>query len=323
MPLLPELAARLPGAQLRGTGPAFRLVFPIDDIWLDARARENPGIEIFVRTTKLPFSARFRPHEGDLLAPPPQPFEDLFDIDTSDTFLSGWWIDDASQDAMVASLWERPGPAVSGFEFHVEDGEVCLRRMNDTDIDQLERGLRAAAIVAARAHRVAAQWLDVARSLGGTTTADRWDASGGFEAVLDRGATTVRIDNVLSLPGEDRDDAWLRTRIRARRVAPDGDRWGLWQPKVRRAHRPRIDADASVEHARWEGVAADPARLLSRMKPVEDLLATANPDALWTDGDEIGLWWTGVVQSPIFLGPAVEAIARLAIEIAAPTGPYR
>jgi len=110
---------------------------------------------------------------------------------------------------------------------------------------------------------------------------------------------------------------------RARRIATDGDRWALWHKRVARDHRPRVDADHDLDHGRWTGVAADPARLTKRLSEVDDLLTTANPDVITTDGDEVTLWWTGVVLSPIFLGPAVEAVARLAIEIAAPTGPYR
>jgi hypothetical protein len=323
MPLLDDLAARLPGCQLGGTGVTRRLIFEIDGVWLDARAREDPFVEIFIRTARLPFQMRIRPIDGDLPAPLPLPFEDLFVVDTDDAFLSGLWLDEPAQAALVGAIWERPGPAIAGFDVHVEDGEVLLRRQRDTDVEQLVRGLRGAAVVASRTHRLAAEWLEVARGLGGTTSADRWDADGGFVATIDRGATQVRIDNVLVLPGED-DDPLLRTRIRARRIAADGDRWALWQHRVARRHRPRVDADADVDHDKWSGVAADPQALLARLRPLQNLLADANPDVLSTAGDEVSLWYTGLVTSPIWLGPAVELIARLAIEIGTvPSGPYR
>jgi hypothetical protein len=126
----------------------------------------------------------------------------------------------------------------------------------------------------------------------------------------------VRIDNRL-------DGEILSTRVSARRVAAIADGWMLAKDGVPRRARPKVDADADVVHGKWSGVAIDPARLLGRLRPIGHLLEAAGPDVLWTDGDEVALWWNGMVMSPAWLGPAVELVAQLAIDIDASQGPYR
>jgi hypothetical protein len=44
---------------------------------------------------------------------------------------------------------------------------------------------------------------------------------------------------------------------------------------------------------------------------------------LATVDDVVELWWPGLVQDPARLGPAVELLARLAVEMDAAVGPYR
>jgi hypothetical protein len=295
MSLLTELVQRLPGAQLRGADPARRLIFQFDGAWLDARARESPVVEIFIRTSRLPFRMRVRPG---------------YEIETEDSALAGLWLDPPAEAALRA---------IGDFDVFYEGGEVLLTRDSVEDADALAQALRAAAVVAMRPQRLAAEWLELAHALGGSTTSDRWDCDGGFQAVFERGAATVHIDNYFGDP-----PVGLRTRVHARRVAPDGDRWALWSPKIPRGYRPQVDASEKVTLDRWSGVAADSAALLGKLRPLDSLLGEANPDAMWTDGSEVALWWTGMATSPIWLGPAVELVARLAIEaLGADGGPYR
>src|SRR5688572_4506448 len=66
MSLLAEMAGLLPG-RLSTSGNSSRLVFEIDGCWLDARAREAPMIEVFIRTLDLPgFELEVEPGGGDI-----------------------------------------------------------------------------------------------------------------------------------------------------------------------------------------------------------------------------------------------------------------
>src|SRR5213075_3157502 len=113
MSLLTELVQRLPGAQLRGADPARRLIFQFDGAWLDARARESPMVEIFIRTSRLPFRMRVRPG---------------YEIETEDSALAGLWLDPPAEAALRA---------IGDFDVFYEGGEVLLTRDTVEDADEL------------------------------------------------------------------------------------------------------------------------------------------------------------------------------------------
>lgn len=302
MSLLSEMAALLPGSRLTGS----RLVFEVDGCWLDARVRDTPIIEVFIRTVdvsgfelalepggpSIPLVVKrhvgpdgfavFHDHEVEgvmIVAIAGLTFRAHYQVD------GNWpaqklWLDEPAKTALVEALWLRADPGVFsidavpvGYRYRIERGEVLVRREHELDPQRLARAVHAGGMLAARPHRIARDWLEVARGLGGTTTTERWDLAKDFAVTLDRGPVTVRIDNV----GDP-----LRTRVRATRLGADHD---------------------------W--------------KPVAAFLDAAAPDRKKLTDGEVELLWDGLVMDPARLGPAVEICARLAAPSIAATGPYR
>ena len=336
------------GAKATSTGDVTRFVFEIDGCWLDARMREAPVIEAYVRTVAIDgFELRLRP-SGAAIPLDVRPrlirvnkYEQYYQYDDEEiaaaiaaaatlvsverhwaiearggddaAALEDLLVDEPVRAALRDALWLRRDDGVLGVSAAVESyellharGEVMVRRRDELDVERLLGAFRAGALLAARPHRIARAWLDVARALGGTTTGDRWDL-GGFAATVERGATTIRIDSVRTLPGEDPDDARLRTRARARRLAPEPERWAWWRDHVDKAHRPRPRR-----------------RALDTLAPRDaELVRAAAVDALIVDGDEVTAWWRGDVRDLPRLGPAIELLARLAAPSGAASGPYR
>jgi hypothetical protein len=366
MSLIRALAARLPGGRVTSAGDVSRLVFEVDGCWLDARCREAPAVEIFVRTLEIPgFTLRLRAGDTDLplevrrrwqtdeygarflafdeaevaaavaAARPALRFERHWRVEASDPALGELWLDEPARAALLEATWLRRADGLLGvdarptaYAYQLERGEVMVRRRDELDVERLDRAVRAGAVLAARPHRIARACLEVARQLGGTTTSDRWDLAGAFAMTIDHGPAAIRIDHVHSLPGEDADDACLRTRARARRLAVEEERWALWHRQVARVHRPDAGrrarrVPAAVLPAGYQGEAADPAAFAGRLAPVAALFDAARPSALWVDDDGLGLWWPGLLAEPARLGPAIELLARLAAPRGGATGPYR
>jgi len=285
MALVHELARRLTGCRITKSGDVSRIVFEVDGCWLDARVREAPRVEVYVRTVAVPgLTLRLRPR-GTVEPLRRFRFDAHLDVDGADTELGQLWLDEPARDAIVAALWLGddawvPGHAhVGGYDTIVERGEVLVTRSSELEPDRLATAVRAAAVLASRPHRIARGWLEVARTLGGTTTTDRWDLGKDFAVTVDRGAVTVLIDNLLDGDGR------LCTRMRARRI----------------------------------GVADR-----SRLSPADwALLADAAPNDDDLDGDPVTLIWRGMVHDRDRLGPAIEFCARLAAPRGETHGPYR
>ena len=312
MPLLGDMAALLPGARISKAGNAWRLVFEVDGCWLDARCRDAPKIEVFVRTLDLPgFELDIEARAGGAIrvevsrhwgtdgfgnqalvfdeaevaarvaaAAPALSFEQHFEVDSNDDALAALWLDEPARAALVDALWLLPDVGLisvdavpASYQYLLERGEVLIKRGDESEPARLARAVHAGGMLAARPHRIARQWLDVARTLGGTTTTDRWDLAKDFAVTVERSPVTVRIDNV----GDP-----LRTRARATRLGADRD---------------------------WKAVAA--------------LLDAAAPDRKHLTDGEVELRWKGLMMDPARLGPAVEICARLAAPSIAATGPYR
>lgn len=320
-----ELARRFPGSRLRANAfGGHTLVFEVGGDWLDARIREHVALEVFIRSLDAPgVSLTIEAGAGGL-----EVHQDDGDP------ITALWLDAPARDAVLASRFEvevsammSPTVQLESYRFAVDDGEVSMSRRTATDVDALQRAMIAAGTLAARPHRIARAWLDVARGLGGTTTAGRWDLAdrgGEFAVTIDRSPAAVRIDNVRRLPGDDEDHPGLYTRARARRVAAEGDRWAIWDPALDRAHRPRAGRGLRpLAVAGWDAVATDPARLGARLQRRRALLDAARPASLATIDDTLELWWPGLVQDPARVGPAVELLAHLAAELDASAGPYR
>jgi hypothetical protein len=313
MSLLAEMAALLPG-RLSKAGNTSRLVFEVDGCWLDARAREAPMIEVFIRTLDIRgFELEVEPGGGGIrvdvkrhwgsdafgnqnlvfdedevsravaAAAPALSFERNFEVESNDDELAALWLDAPARSALVDALWLIPDVGLisvdavpRGYQYVVARGEVLVKRGSELDPARLARAVRAGGMLAARPHRIARAWLEVARGLGGTTTNDRWDLGAAFALTIERSPVTVRIDNL----GEP-----LRTRARAVRLGAteDDDPWA----------------------------------------PVAGLLAAAAPDHRSLSAGEVELRWKGLMMDPARLGPAVEICARLAAPSIAATGPYR
>ncbi len=359
MSVLRTAVARMPGARLQGGERGLRLVFEVDGVWLDARARDATAIEIYVRTIDLQGTTlRAWPslrrldhvvptrtardgfgyyHDEDVgaavdAARATLAFAADYDVEL-DGPLAAHWLDEPARAALTAALWVRftsealaPGLASAGYRYSSTATEIAIMRDNELDPERLLAALRAGATLAARPHRLGRAWLDVARGLGGTTTEDRFDVGGPFAAVFERGATTIRIDHVMRLRDDDR-AATLATRLRARRIAPDGDAWALaprqlpW--KLPRLPRLRgVDAPPDLP-AGWALTATAPARALARLRPLLAQVTAAAPAAMWASGDEVGVVWPDLMMDPARLGPAIDLAARLAFEADAAIGPYR
>jgi hypothetical protein len=196
MALLGEMAALLPGSKLTANRRGgYRLVFEVDGCWLGARARETPFIEIFIRTLDLPgFELRLDAADGG-----------SGEVETSDGRLAELWLDDPAREALAL---------VTGYRYRLERGEVLVTRRNEDDPHRLAAAVRAGGMLAARPHRIARVWHEVARDLGGTTTTDRWDLARDFAVTIDRGPVKVLIVNHRGPPGV------LRTEVRAIRLTP-------------------------------------------------------------------------------------------------------
>jgi hypothetical protein len=314
MAMVHQLAARLESCRITSAAdPQSRFVFEIDGCWLDARIREAPRIEVYIRTTHVPgmrlhLDARgaialnlqrhrvenqgyvhFEYREADVaqaleLARPAVSFAEHVDVD-GDRALAALWLDEPARAAFVDAIdlqfhdgafgtYARP----FAYDTYVERGEVLVTRSSELDLDFLARAVRAGAMLAARPHRIARAWHELARSFGGTTTVDRWDLAEDFAVTIDRGAVTVQIDNVVD------GDRFL-TRMRARRI----------------------------------GEAAK-AKLSSGDRT---LLDDAAPDDHDLDADPVTLTWRGIVMDPARLGPGIELCARLAGPRGEAHGPYR
>jgi hypothetical protein len=310
--LLSEMAALLPGARLTPGDKASRLVFEVDGCWLDARCREDPKVEIFVRTLDLPgFELEIEARDGGGIrvevkrhwgtdgfgnqalvfddnevaaavaaATPALSFEQHYAVDSNDDHLAALWLDAPARAALVGALWLLPDVGMinvdavpASYQFLLERGEILVKRSDESDPARLARAVQAGGMLAARPHRIAREWLEIARTLDGTTTTDRWDLGKDFAVTVERSPVTVRIDNL----GDP-----LRTRARAVRLGADRG---------------------------WNDVAA----LLDAAAPADRRL---------TDG-EVELRWKGLMMDPARLGPAVEICARLAAPSIAATGPYR
>jgi hypothetical protein len=230
--LLKEMAERLPGCRLTPIARGARLVFEVDGCWLSGRIREDPLIEVFLRTTEVPGFELGLDRDG---------------VDTSDGEMADLWLDAPAREALAAPLAE-------GYRYKLERGEVIVLRGTEPDVDRLVGAVRAGGVLAARPNRIADAWLEVARGLGGTTTTDRWDLARDFAVTVDRGAVEVRIDT----PGEP-----LRTRVHAARLGAADEVFPLARVAdlLAAAQPTGTGITAGVVELSWHGLVMDPARL--------------------------------------------------------------
>lgn len=359
MSLATELAARLPHGRVTHRAEVCRLVFEHDGCWLDARVHDTQRVQVYVRTArvdgftlsvrpdgsdvKLGVAARWRDgvmaYDDDELAAAVAalaPSWGTLTVETSDDAMAALWLDDAARSALAEAQWWRllpdgltPRGGVAGFHHELARGEVAVLRASRESEAHVVAAVRAGAALAARPHRLAGELAAVAAALGGSATTDRWDLGERYALRFERGAADVQVDWLRTLPGEDDDAPLLRTRVRARRIAPDGARWAVWRADLADAHRPRLGRgarDAAPPPGLGDGLraaATDPAGLPGRLGPAAAMLRSATPDAAWAAGEEVAATWAGVLTDPGRLGAGVEAVARLALDRAGPTGPYR
>lgn len=355
MQLLQAMAERLPGSELITSGDTGTLRFEVDGCSLGARVREMPTIELRVSTIDiLGFSLRLEPSGARIELPQDSSsyrggviagalaaarlmlsLERHYDVSCTEPAMQALWLDLPARSALIDALTPEYGDnllrtsgVAVGYDYHVEDGMVLIRRRTEHLIERLERAVIAGGLLAARPQRLAREWRELARRLGGTISAERWDL-GGFAVTIDRAPATVLIDNVRVLPGESAGDSALRTRVRARRVGDDSDRWAIWEPRLARKQRPdRVGLDdvddlPSPIDQFWKVEASAPPRLRDRLRPLATLLLDASPTVIATVEDEVSLWWPGLVTDLAQLAPAVDLVARLAVDLGAATGPYR
>jgi hypothetical protein len=266
--LLREMAKML-GCKTTELDTGVRMVFEHEGCWLSGHARQYPIVEVFLRTLDIPgFELRIDPRNAGLppsidVAPPAPDFRDHYEVDGNDDSVAELWLDDTARGALVDALWLEsdggmfvPETVLHGYRYRLETGRVIAIRDSESDPQRLLRAVRAAASLAARPHRIASAWLEVARTLGGTTTTDRWDLGKDFAVAVDRGPVEVRIVN---LPDP------LRTRVQAVRLAGTADdaRDAL-EPVadlVAEARAHDVSVTAGEVSLTWRGMVMDPARL--------------------------------------------------------------
>jgi hypothetical protein len=262
-------------------------------------------------------------------------------VATNDPVVARLWLDDVSTRAIMATHYRRPPVRNASrldprwsyavdrtWNFELRGAELAvLKGTLEREDDRLIDALLAGADFAGAAHRLARAWSEVASTLGGTATADRWAIGGDFEVVCDRRGSAIHIDAVRTLRHEEESDHRLRTRVRAPRVTTDGDTLLLWRrgvpgyppTRVRRLEPLRI-----ADLADLRASASAPERGVRRLdSPIRALIASSRFDALAMDAGEVSVWFEGLVMEPARLDAAVELCARLAIDRPSQSGPYR
>lgn len=247
--------------------------------------------------------------------------DDRYIIHADDPPWTRWWLGPVERAALLATYAPE---AVAPFTLVVADAHVELTAGDLPSRHVLDAARQAAAWLATRADRAADTWRGHAAALGARVRGDVWGPGGDFALVAERGAALITIDTV-TRTDLDAGPARLRTRVHAPRRAAHRAALAAWAPDLARRHRPRdAGLGAAVAAAGLDGRTDDAAWAAPRLAACSAPLVRARPDAVAVTAVAATLWWEGVVDDPARLAAAVDAVACLAVELAAPgAGPYR
>ncbi|MCA9679400.1 MAG: hypothetical protein H6709_10920 [Kofleriaceae bacterium] len=333
--LLRGLATHFPGSRLRlGAAPVLDL--ELDGSRIELGMVTEPSLELVVSTIPVDgFRLELQPMPRAIrLTPLVRTAARASVVDAAGTTLTADDFVVISNDAALARLWldveargtlplalhldvddaaEPPRATVTGCPITIVDRFVRLQIDLGTDLGNIARAIRAGAALASRPLRLARAWRTLTTPLGGVPTAGCWDLGDQFAVVFQRGATTVELDNVRRLPGEDDAAARLRTRLRARQHAVSHDY------EVRRVAVDAGDQALDEFHVR----APDPALITRRLHALAPLVRASGLDVVAASRGEVTLTWAGMLLDPARIVAGVDLVARLAADRDAAVGPYR
>jgi len=251
--------------------------------------------------------------------------DDRYIVHADDLPWVRWWLGELERQALLATF---DPEAIAPFALAIQDGDVCFEAGGLPPRRYLDAARQAAAFLATRADRAAGEWHALAPVLGASVRGDVWTTAGGFAVAAERGAAPVTIDLATELPF-DRGGPRLRTCVRAPRRAEHQRLLALERDGLPRRHRVRRAGLGARAHdvrgpADLVGLTDEPRWADARLAVAATPLARARPDALVILAAEVVLTWEGPVTEPARLLAAIDAVATLAVEAAAPgAGPYR
>jgi len=212
-------------------------------------------------------------------------------VESNDRALADAWLDAPVRDALPASLWTFPRHRwvvqIDGAHLAVAAGEVLMAPVA-ANPEHLAAMVDLGALLATRPHRLGRELAQLARALGGATTAARFELGGRFALTMERDRSRIAIDFVHRLPGQSLRQAGLRTRLRAA-------------------------ADTAV----------DPTLVTRRLRDAPNLARRAAASSIALERGEIVAVLDGLVTERDRLDAGLALVARLAAGGAPSAGPYR
>ena len=242
-------------------------------------------------------------------------FDDHYLLETSDLPWARWWLGDIERAAIAATLVPE---AAYPFELALADASVAFVAAALPSRAGLDAARRAAAFLAARADRAAAEWRTLAAALGATVIGDRFTPDGELVLRTGRGATTVAIHAI-------RAGGALATRAAIVGASPGGPHLVLRArdaPDGLEATRERRDRTCEAPRG-YRGRADDPVWAGARVDAIAAALAIARPDLVELDGAAASLTWSGPMLEPARLAAGVDLLARAVRDVAPAAAPYR
>jgi hypothetical protein len=241
------------------------------------------------------------------------------DVATGDADFDERFVVKANDEAMARSwLTPRVRQAIARaakYSFSIKDGKLSAQRSGlETDADVLQAAVRATAEVAGSGSRLLARWERFARVEEGVLGAGQ----GRPRIELDERGVPLRIDTA-----DDGSDGGTVTRVRARVMDPDAERYELRQDAGYSDPTLIEMADATAElPGRFAVASSEPAQTARRIDDgVKRNLAVLAPLRIESDGEEVTVVLPGMESDEARLREAVEVATALAAE--SPKGPYR
>lgn len=178
-------------------------------------------------------------------------FDDRFIVKTDSVEAARLWLGPRELGAILATY---DANAAQPFGLAIADGKLELVAVA-TELTRVDEAITAAALLGSRGVRLASEWAEHARQLGGLVRGDRWTCDGlaseppphaGFALEIPRNGVDVQVDFPHRLATIRH--AGLRTRVWARH---DDDTVAVgWRDGLPRASRPHVD---DIEDPPWIG----------------------------------------------------------------------
>jgi hypothetical protein len=327
--LIAGLAASL-GEKTRIEGTTLHAIVQRGDAWFATRIRTEPVAEIFIATRPLDgfelavhWGDRWRdPKVGEAL------FDNTFGLQTNDVPLMRSFLDGASRDALLGSIYDFAELDVLLQEKHVQrtwtyelanDQLVVTKGSRELDVELFMRAILAGCSLAGRSQRWAIEYADLARAIGGTAAAEV-EIGGGPVVSATRSAVDVAVRVVRRVGRVER----LRTIVAAPRIGSEGTLSVVCDQLPKDARPELPDGDRrGLELGDYRMRASSEAAAAKLDDLAKKLVAIAQPAVIVVDTDSVEVWFDGAPSDPARLDPAVALVARLAVDAVAAQGPYR